>query len=51
METWQNYLGKCFRDFYDANCEKLKKIDISSLTPLEALNILQLLKNKSDKFQ
>jgi hypothetical protein len=31
--------------------DKLKEIDISNLTPLEALNILQFLKTKSDKFQ
>jgi len=31
--------------------DKLKEIDIASLTPLEALNILQFLKTKSDKFQ
>ena len=30
---------------------KLKEIDIVRLTPLEALNILQYLKTKSDKFQ
>ena len=36
---------------WDEIRDKLKEIDISSLTPLEALNILQFLKTKSDKFQ
>ncbi|HUU05666.1 MAG TPA: hypothetical protein VMZ49_07290 [Patescibacteria group bacterium] len=36
---------------WDEIREKLKEIDISSLTPLETLNILQFLKNKSDKFE
>jgi hypothetical protein len=36
---------------WDEIREKLKEIDISSMTPLEALNILQFLKNKSDNFQ
>jgi hypothetical protein len=36
---------------WDAIRDKLKEIDISSITPLEALNILQFLKTKSDKFQ
>jgi hypothetical protein len=31
--------------------DKLKEIDISNLTPLETLNILQFLKTKSDNFQ
>jgi len=36
---------------WDEIRDKLKEIDISSITPLEALNILYFLKNKSDKFQ
>jgi hypothetical protein len=36
---------------WDEIREKLKEIDISTLTPLEALNIPQFLKTKSDKFQ
>ena len=36
---------------WDEIRDKLKEIDISSITPLEALNILQFLKTKSDKFQ
>jgi hypothetical protein len=36
---------------WDKIRDKLKEIDISSITPLEALNILQFLKTKSDKFQ
>ncbi|MCX6554900.1 MAG: DNA mismatch repair protein MutS, partial [Candidatus Aminicenantes bacterium] len=36
---------------WDEIRDKLKEIDISTLTPLEALNILQFLKSKSDKFQ
>ena len=36
---------------WDEIREKLKEIDISAMTPLEALNILQYLKTKSDKFQ
>ncbi|HUU05662.1 MAG TPA: hypothetical protein VMZ49_07270 [Patescibacteria group bacterium] len=36
---------------WDVIRDKLKEIDIARLTPLEALNILQFLKNKSDKFQ
>jgi len=36
---------------WDELRDKLKEIDISSITPLEALNILQFLKTKSDKFQ
>jgi hypothetical protein len=36
---------------YDEIRDKLKEIDISSITPLEALNILQFLKTKSGKFQ
>jgi len=38
-------------EVWDEIRDKLKEIDISSLTPLEALNILQFLKTKSDKFQ
>jgi hypothetical protein len=29
----------------------VKAIDIAAIAPLEALNILQFLKSKSDKFQ
>ncbi|MBU4267410.1 MAG: hypothetical protein KJ808_00965 [Acidobacteria bacterium] len=36
---------------WDEIRDKLKEIDISTLTPLEALNILQFLKTKSDNFQ
>ncbi|MBU2447575.1 MAG: hypothetical protein KJ666_18650, partial [Bacteroidetes bacterium] len=36
---------------WDEIRDKLKEIDISRLTPLEALNILQFLKTKSDNFQ
>ena len=36
---------------WDEIRDKLKEIDIASITPLEALNILQFLKTKSDKFQ
>ncbi len=36
---------------WDEIRDKLKEIDIATLTPLEALNILQFLKSKSDKFQ
>jgi hypothetical protein len=36
---------------WDEIRDKLKEIDISAMTPLEALNILQYLKSKSDKFQ
>ncbi|MCX6557615.1 MAG: DNA mismatch repair protein MutS [Candidatus Aminicenantes bacterium] len=36
---------------WDEIRDKLKEIDIARLTPLEALNILQFLKAKSDKFQ
>jgi hypothetical protein len=36
---------------WDEIRDKLKEIDISRLTPLEALNILQFLKTKNDKFQ
>ena len=36
---------------WDEIRDKLKEIDISSITPLEALNILQFLKTKSDKFE
>ena len=36
---------------WDEIRDKLKETDISRLTPLEALNILQFLKSKSDKFQ
>jgi len=36
---------------WDEIRDKLKEIDIASITPLEALNILQFLKSKSDKFQ
>ena len=36
---------------WDEIRDKLKEVDISRLTPLEALNILQFLKSKSDKFQ
>jgi len=38
-------------EVWDEIRDKLKEIDISSLTPLEALNILQFLKTKSDTFQ
>ncbi len=34
---------------WDEIRDKLKEIDIASITPLEALNILQFLKTKSDK--
>jgi DNA mismatch repair protein MutS len=36
---------------WDEIRDKLKEVDIARLTPLEALNILQFLKSKSDKFQ
>jgi len=36
---------------WDETRDKLKEIDIANITPLEALNILQFLKTKSDKFQ
>jgi len=36
---------------WDEIRDKLKEIDIARLTPLEALNILQFLKTKSDNFQ
>jgi len=36
---------------WDEIRDKLKEVDIFNLTPLEALNILQFLKSKSDKFQ
>jgi len=36
---------------WDEIRDKLKEIDISGITPLEALNILQYLKSKSDKFE
>jgi len=36
---------------WDEIRDKLKEIDIARLTPLETLNILQFLKNKSDKFE
>jgi DNA mismatch repair protein MutS len=36
---------------WDEIRDKLKEVDIARLTPLEALNILQFLKIKSDKFQ
>jgi len=36
---------------WDEIRDKLKEIDIASITPLEALNILQFLKTKSDTFQ
>jgi DNA mismatch repair protein MutS len=36
---------------WDEIRDKLKQVDIARLTPLEALNILQFLKSKSDKFQ
>ena len=36
---------------WDEIRDKLKEIDIASLVLLEALNILQFLKTKSDKFQ
>ncbi|HSQ35909.1 MAG TPA: DNA mismatch repair protein MutS [Candidatus Binatia bacterium] len=36
---------------WDEIRDKLKAIDIASMTPLEALNILQFLKTKSDTFQ
>lgn len=36
---------------WDEIRDKLKEIDIARLTPLEALNILQYLKTKSDQFQ
>jgi len=36
---------------WDEIRDKLKEIDIASMTPLEALNILQFLKTKSDTFQ
>jgi hypothetical protein len=36
---------------WDEIRDKPKEIDIPSLTPLETLNILRFLKNKSDKFQ
>jgi hypothetical protein len=36
---------------WDEIRDKLKEIDIANITPLEALNILQFLKNKSDNFQ
>ncbi|MCU0605583.1 MAG: hypothetical protein MUC33_23325, partial [Desulfobacterales bacterium] len=36
---------------WDEIRDKLKEIDISRLTPLEALNILQYLKNRSDNFK
>jgi hypothetical protein len=36
---------------WDEIRDKLKEIDIFGITPLEALNILQFLKTKSDKFQ
>jgi DNA mismatch repair protein MutS len=36
---------------WDEIRDKLKEVDISAMTPLEALNILQFLKNKSDTFQ
>jgi DNA mismatch repair protein MutS len=36
---------------WDEIREKLKAIDISTMTPLEALNVLQILKNKSAMFQ
>ena len=36
---------------WDEIREKLKEIDIACLTPLEALNLLQSLKTKSDKLQ
>lgn len=35
---------------WDEIREKLKEIDIARLTPLEALNILQFLKSRSEKF-
>jgi hypothetical protein len=35
----------------DENRDKLKELGISGITPLDALNILQFLKTKSDKFQ
>ena len=36
---------------WDEIRDKLKEVDIARLTPLEALNILQYLKSKSDNFQ
>jgi DNA mismatch repair ATPase MutS len=36
---------------WDEIRDMLKEIDIANITPLEALNILQFLKNKSGKFQ
>ncbi|MEI6614515.1 MAG: hypothetical protein WCL37_06430 [Chrysiogenales bacterium] len=36
---------------WDKIRNKPKEIEFSSITPLEALNILQFLKTKSDKFQ
>jgi DNA mismatch repair protein MutS len=36
---------------WDEIRDKLKEIDIAAMTPLEALNVLQFLKDKSDKFQ
>ena len=36
---------------WDEIRDKLKEIDISTLTPLEALNILQFLKSKSENFK
>jgi hypothetical protein len=36
---------------WDEIRDKLKEIDISAMTPLESLNILQFLKTKSDNFQ
>lgn len=36
---------------WDEIREKLKEIDISNITPLEALNTLHYLKHKSDKFK
>jgi DNA mismatch repair protein MutS len=36
---------------WDEIREKLKEIDITKITPLEALNILHYLKHKSEKFK
>jgi len=38
-------------EVWDEIRDKLKEIDISSLTPLEVPCILRFLKNKSDKFE
>jgi len=38
-------------EVWDEIRDKLKDVDISRLTPLEALNILQFLKTKSEGFK